>query len=99
LLVLITGISGHNYGKSPFSSWVNPLVYMAMFNSYVTNYQRVKGQNCRGVPLTFPGHISPRPLDGYGEYKTLDQVIGNFRPFFSGDDICIKLIIIIYGKP
>ena len=29
-----------NYGQSPFYSWVNPL-YLAIFNSYVTNYHRV----------------------------------------------------------
>jgi len=39
--ILPSGNLLHSYGKSPFSSWVNPLFQWGMFNSYVTNYQRV----------------------------------------------------------
>ena len=37
---------GHSVGfkgkKWPFSSWENPLFLWFIFNSYVTNYQRVR---------------------------------------------------------
>jgi hypothetical protein len=64
---IILGKLSHNYGKLPFLMGKST-ISMAMFNSYVTNYQRV-------YPINIPLNHYKIPLDHY----KISFILGKFQ--------------------